>query len=86
MLRKQYPLFCRDQISCQPMNLEQAALRDNEWVLFIISPIQESSFTSPRGRNLVKAVFKPVPRKEIDELVRRFRDSLEIASDGISGR
>jgi len=31
-----------------------------------------------KGKNLVKAQFKPVTRKDIDALVRKFRESLEV--------
>ncbi|MGO9119054.1 MAG: tetratricopeptide repeat protein, partial [Desulfomonilaceae bacterium] len=83
MLRKQYPLFAATKYP-QPIKLEQAALRDNEWVLAYHVTDPGVIMYLTRGRNLVKAEFKPVPRKEIDDLVRRFRASFEMAGEGIS--
>ena len=36
-----------------------------------------------RGKNLVKALFKPAERKEVDALVRKFREPMEITEGGI---
>ena len=63
------------------MNLEQAALRDNEWVLSYHVTDPGIIVYLTRGKNLIKSLFKPVSRKEIDDLVRKFREPMEIASD-----
>jgi CHAT domain-containing protein len=84
-LRRDYPLFAATKYA-QPMGIEHAALKENEWVL-------EYEVTEPgtiiyltRGKNLVKAEFKPVSRKEIDSLERRFSASLEMAGENITAQ
>ncbi len=79
MLRGQYPLFAATKYP-QPMGLDKTALQDNEWVLsyHVTDPGIIIYLTS--GKNLVKGLFKPIPRKEVDELVRKFREPMELAS------
>ncbi|MGO9116169.1 MAG: tetratricopeptide repeat protein, partial [Desulfomonilaceae bacterium] len=82
MLRKQYPLFAATKYP-QPMALSQADLKDNEWVLaYHVTDLGIIIYLT-RGKNLVKAEFKPVPRKEIDDLVRKLRASFEMTGEGI---
>ena len=86
MLREQYPLFAATRYP-QPMDLGQAALKDDEWVL-------EYHVTDPgliiyltQGKKLTENLFKPVQRKDVEDLVRKFRDPLEIkAGDDIADK
>ena len=80
MLRKQYPLFAVTKYP-QPMNLAQADLRDNEWSLAYHLTDPGIMIYLTKSKNLVKSLFKPVPRKDIDELVRKFREPMEIGTD-----
>ena len=80
MLRKEYPLFAATKYP-QPMNLEQTPLRDSEWVLSYHMTDPGIIIYLTKGKNLVKSLFKTIPRKDIDELVRKFREPMEIASD-----
>ncbi len=80
MLRKQYPLFAATKYP-QPMSLDQSALKDNEWVLAYHVTDPGIIIYLTKGKNLVKGLFKPTPRKEIDELVRKFRQPMELGPD-----
>ena len=79
MLRKEYPLFAATKYP-QPMGLEQTALNAGEWVLSYDVTDSGVLIYLTKGKELVKGLFKPIPRKEIDELVRKFRESLEPAA------
>ncbi len=80
MLRKQYPLFAATQYP-QPMGLDQSALKDNEWVLAYHVTDPGIIIYLTKGKNLVKGLFKPTPRKEVDELVMQFRQPMELGPD-----
>ncbi len=76
-LRKEYPLYAATKYP-QPMNLEHSALKNDEWTL-------EYEVTEPgiciylaHGKEIVKGLFKPIARKEVDELVRKFREPMEL--------
>jgi len=77
MLRKRYPLFAATKHP-QPMGLEQTALRDDEWVLAYDVTDTGLLVYLTRSRTLVKALFKPVARKDLDELVRKYKRSVEL--------
>ncbi len=77
MLRDKYPLFAATKYP-QPMDLSQTALTDNEWVLTYDVTDTGVLVYLIKGKTLVKALFKAVPRKELDDLVRRFREPMEI--------
>jgi tetratricopeptide (TPR) repeat protein len=76
-LRKTYPLYAATKYP-QPMSLEQSALNNDEWTI-------EYEVTEPgiciymaHGKNIVKDIFKPIARKDLDELVRKFREPVEL--------
>ena len=78
-LRKEYPLYSATKYP-QPMSLEHSALKNDEWVL-------EYEVTEPgiciylaHGKKIIKALFKPIARKKVDELVRKFREPMELGS------
>lgn len=79
MLRKQYPFFAATKYP-QPMGLGQTALKPNEWTLAYDVTDTGVLIYLTKGKELVKAWFKTIPRKELDELVRNFRQPLEIGS------
>ncbi len=81
MLRRQYPLFAATKYP-QPMGLDKTALQDNEWVLAYHVTDPGIIIYLTRGKNLVKGLFKPIPRKDVDELVRKFRDPMENTEGG----
>jgi CHAT domain-containing protein len=80
MLRRQYPLFAAIKYP-QPMGLDQTALQDNEWVLAYHVTDTGIIIYLTKGKTLVKGLFKPTPRKDIDELVRNFREPMELVPD-----
>ncbi len=80
ILREKYPLFAATKYP-QPMDLSQTALADNEWVLSYHVTDTGLIIYLTRGKNLVRALFKPTLRKEIDELVRKFRDPMELGPE-----
>jgi len=77
VLRKQYPLFAATRYP-QPMGLDKTALRDDEWVLAYHVTDPGLIVYLTKGKQLIKSAFKPFQRKEIDDLVRRFREPLEM--------
>ena len=77
MLRKQYPLFAATRYP-QPMDLDKTELQDNEWVLAYHVTDPGIIIYLAGGKNLLKGLFKPIPRKEVDELVRKFRQPMEL--------
>ncbi len=80
MLRKQYPFFAATKYP-QPMGLDQSALKDNEWVLAYQVTDPGIIIYLTKGKSLVKCLFKPVARKEVDGLVRKFREPLDLGPD-----
>ena len=77
MLRKQYPLFAATKYP-QPMDLKETALQDNEWVLAYHVTDPGIIIYLTKGKSLIKGLFKPIPRKDVDELVRQFRSPMEL--------
>ncbi|MBI4964147.1 MAG: tetratricopeptide repeat protein [Desulfomonile tiedjei] len=77
MLRKDYPLFAAAKYP-QPMALDETGLRDEEWVLAYHVTHSGVIVYATKGKDLVKALFKPIPRKDLDDLVLAFRKPLEI--------
>lgn len=74
-LRKDYPLFAATKYP-KPMSLDQTSVKDNEWVLAYHVTDSGIIIYLTRGKNIVKVFFKPT--KEVDGLVRSFRQPLEI--------
>jgi CHAT domain-containing protein len=77
MLRKQYPLFAATRYP-QQMDLKETALKDNEWVLAYHVTDPGIIIYLTKGKSLIKGLFKPIPRKDVDELVRNFRSPMEL--------
>jgi CHAT domain-containing protein/Tfp pilus assembly protein PilF len=78
-LREKYPLFAATKYP-QPMDLSQSDLKDNEWVLAYHLTDSGIIVYLSHGKNLVKGLFKPIARKEVDDLVRKFRNPMELSS------
>ena len=62
------------------MGLDQAILKPGEWALSYDVTDPGVLIYLTKGKELVKGLFKPIPRKEIDDLVRKFRESVEPAA------
>jgi tetratricopeptide (TPR) repeat protein len=80
MLRKQHPLFAATRYP-QPMDLKETALQDNEWVLAYHVTDPGIIIYLTKGKNLIRGLFKPIPRKDVAELVRKFRSPMELGSN-----
>ena len=79
MLREKYPLFAATKYP-QPMDISQSDLKDNEWVLAYHVTDSGVIVYLTKGKNLIKGLFKPIARREVDELVRKFRNPMELTS------
>jgi len=77
MLRNKYPLFAATKYP-EPMDLAQTAVKEDEWILSYDVTDSGVIVYLTKGKQLVKALFKPVKRKDLDELVRTFREPLEV--------
>ena len=77
MLRKQYPLFAATKYP-EPMDMNQSALRDDEWALAYHVTDPGIIIYLTRGKEIVKALFKPIARDELNSLVLTFRKPMEI--------
>lgn len=81
-LRARYPLFASTRYP-EPMSLDQAALTDDEWVL--VYDVTDTGIITylVKGKKIVKAIFKPVKRSELDALVKKFREPVEVESSDV---
>ena len=62
------------------MGLEQSALKDDEWALsYDVTELGMIIYLT-KGKNLIRGEFKPVAKREVDDLVRKFRQPLELGS------
>ena len=79
MLRDRYPLFAGTKYP-EPMDLEQTALRHEEW--FLTYDVTDTGLLVylTQGKDLRTALFRPIPRRDLDGLVRKFLDPLDIKS------
>ncbi len=77
MLRKEYPLFAATKYP-QPMDVEQTAVKPDEWTLAYQVTDTGICMWLLKGKTLVKSLFKPIARKELNQLVRSFRKPLDM--------
>ncbi|MFH0824893.1 MAG: CHAT domain-containing tetratricopeptide repeat protein, partial [Pseudomonadota bacterium] len=76
-VRAKYPLFAAVRYP-EPMDLADASLRPEEWVLAYDVTDEGVLIYLINGTKIVLGLFKPISRKDLDELVRKFREPLEI--------
>jgi tetratricopeptide (TPR) repeat protein len=76
-MRASYPLLAATRYP-EPMDLMHTALQDHEWGLVYDVTDTGIIIYLVKGKKIVKAVFKPAARTEVDSLVRKFRKPLEI--------
>ena len=79
MLRNRSPLFAATKYP-EPMDLNQTALKENEWVLDYHVTDPGIIIYLAHGKKMVKALFKPVTRDELENLVQKFRKPFEIVT------
>jgi tetratricopeptide (TPR) repeat protein/CHAT domain-containing protein len=77
MLRENYPLFAATKYP-EPMDLSHAAFKDDEWAL--VYDVTDSGFLVylTKGKNLIKSVFRPLPAKDLEGIVEKFRHPVEL--------
>lgn len=80
MLRNKYPLFAATKYP-EPVDLSQTALKTDEWVLSYDVTDSGVIIYVTKGKELIKGLFKPIERKELAGLVRKFREPLEMDED-----
>jgi len=68
-----------EAVDPKPMKVEQLALREGEWLLAYDVTETGVLIYLVNGRKLKERIFKPIPRIEIDDLVRKFRKSVQLA-------
>lgn len=76
-MRNMYPAFAASKYP-QPMNLTETALKDHEWLLEYEVTDNGVIIYLTRGKEIMKALFKPIRRDDLDTLVLRLRKPLEI--------
>jgi tetratricopeptide (TPR) repeat protein len=76
-LRDKHPLYAVTKYP-DPMPLSQVRLGTDEWVLVYDVTDHGLLVFLLKGPHVVKGIYKPISRKEIDALVRRFREPLDI--------
>ena len=76
-LRAEYPLFAATKYP-DPPDLQQTALRKNEWVLTYHVTDEGILIYLTRGKDILKGLFEPIPRAELEQLVRKFMTPLQV--------
>lgn len=79
MLRESYPVHAATEYP-EPMGLEKTLFGSDEWVMALDVTDQGVISYLTRGKEIVNAKFIPVSRKSLDELVRKFREPLEMVA------
>ncbi len=76
-LRTEYPLFAATKYP-EPSDLGQTALKADELVLTYDVTDEGILVYVTRGREILKGVFEPMPRAELEELVKKFMTPLQV--------
>jgi tetratricopeptide (TPR) repeat protein len=76
-LRLEYPLFASTKYP-QPMPLASTAIKDSEWALTFEVTDSQTLVYLIHGKKLVSASAKQISRQEIQDMVRKFRQPMEI--------
>lgn len=75
-LRQKFPLFAAAKYPT-PMDISEASLKENEWVLAYDVTDSGTIIYLLKGREVVESTFSPILRKDLDNLITRFREPLE---------
>ena len=73
-LRAEYPLFAATKYP-EPSDLGQTALKTDEWVFTYHVTDEGILIYVTRGKEVLKGLFEPVPRAELEALVKKIHDS-----------
>jgi tetratricopeptide (TPR) repeat protein len=77
MLREKYPMFAATKYP-EPMSIDQTALGINQWVLAYNVTDSGIIIYLTHGKHLIKGFFQPIPLQEINQLITRFREPMEM--------
>ncbi|MFC1836901.1 CHAT domain-containing protein, partial [Thermodesulfobacteriota bacterium] len=75
MLREKYPLFAATKYP-EPMGLHETAVEPDEWILSYDVTDTGVLIYLTQGKKLVKGLFKDIAWKDLDDLIRKFREPL----------
>jgi tetratricopeptide (TPR) repeat protein len=75
-MRQDYPLFAATKYP-QPIDLKDSALKDDEWVIEYQVTDSGVCIYLVQGKKIIKGLFKPIDRKALDDIVRKFMEPLE---------
>jgi tetratricopeptide (TPR) repeat protein len=76
-LRDKHALFAATKYP-EPMDLGQAALDENEWLLAYDVSDSGVLIYLIKGKQLVRSLFKPISATQLEDLVQKFRRGVEI--------
>jgi tetratricopeptide (TPR) repeat protein len=79
MLRANYPLFAATKYPL-PIDISNTALKDQECLLSYDVTETGVLIYLIQGKRVIQALFNPFPRKKLEDLVRKFREPLEVES------
>lgn len=82
MLRDKYPLFAATKYP-EPRDLSQTALNDDEWTLSYDVTDSGVIIYLTKGKELLRWHFKPIAREDVDELIRKFRNPMEVSAENV---
>jgi tetratricopeptide (TPR) repeat protein len=78
-LRSEYPLFAATKYP-SAMDLSKTALRPDEWTLVYNVTDDGVLIYLTHGQELIKGLFKVMPRQELEKLVRKFMTPLKVVA------
>jgi tetratricopeptide (TPR) repeat protein len=76
-LRTEHPLFAATKYP-EPPELDQTALKADEWVLTYHVTDEGILIYLTRGKEIMKGLFEPTPRAELEKLVKKFMTPLQV--------
>jgi len=76
-LRTDYPLFAATKYP-EPPDLDKTALKAGEWVVTYHVTDEGILIYLTRGKEIMKGLFKPIPRAELEKLVTQFMIPLQV--------
>jgi tetratricopeptide (TPR) repeat protein len=75
-LQERFPIYAATRYPTRALPLKESAVREDEWILSYDATDSGLLIYLVHGRQIVRAVFKPVRKLAVEELVRKFRTPL----------
>jgi hypothetical protein len=82
MLREKHPVYAAAKYPF-PLDLAHAALNENEYILAYDVTDSGLLVFLIKGRQVIKALLKPVSKKDLQSMVQKFTDSMSIQGHNI---